>query len=124
MTDTDTSPEAVERYEAARRVDRALNTPSSALKEIRELKGNVEQLSNARDEAERRVTYALNRGDRLLIRAEAAEAERDALKAELVAAHDTLLDASQQTHKDGGRELARLVFEHCAVLRALEQGEG
>ena len=52
MTDPDlTAPEAVERYEAARRIDRALNTPSSALREIRELKARAETLDAKLKEA-------------------------------------------------------------------------
>ena len=39
----------------------------------------------------------------------------------LVAAHDKLLDACQQTHKDGGSELAQLVFQHCIDLRDMEE---
>ena len=50
MKPTDTSPEAVERYEAARRVDRALNTPSSALKEIRELKARADLCDPTQDD--------------------------------------------------------------------------
>jgi len=62
-TDTDTSPEAAEWYEARQRLDRAFNTPTLALREIREWKA----------------------------RAEAAEEERDALKVELAQAKITLL---------------------------------
>lgn len=40
----------------------------------------------------------------------------------LVDAQEALFDAAQQVHKDGGRELARLVLEHCDALAALQEG--
>ena len=61
-----------------------------------------------------RVTAAWNR------RADLCTPADERVQA-LAGAHDALLDACQQTHKDGGKELARLVFQHCAALRDMEK---
>lgn len=46
MTDKiDTSPEDIERYKAKQKIDRALNTPTLALKEIRQLTAERDALS-------------------------------------------------------------------------------
>ena len=47
----DITPEEMERYEAALRIDRALNTPSLASQEIRTLTDRLAEVEAERDEA-------------------------------------------------------------------------
>ena len=101
MTNTpDTSPEAVERYEARQRLDRALNTPSSALREIREWKDRAE-------DAEADLMGAQGQ----IADAQSYLAERDALKAELAEAVEFVEDLlSGRDRDDDWRVDARAII--------------
>jgi hypothetical protein len=52
---SDITPEEMERYEAARRIDRALNTPILASQEIRALSARIEQLVATNEELEAKL---------------------------------------------------------------------
>jgi flagellar motility protein MotE (MotC chaperone) len=97
-TNTNTSPEAVERYEARRKIDRAFNTPSAALKEIRELKARAEAAEAERDEALNQLDSARHSVDVLEKRVGVFKAENARLREALTDMRDDKIAYRHASH--------------------------